>query len=82
MTVVCTSLPPEGWMSAVLNEDRGGNPFPGLRPQRGRGILFFGRENQVDAVDRLPHALLASSALGQRKSSLVNCGLRPASVAV
>lgn len=58
------------------------NPFPGLRPFReGEEHLFFGRERQVDAmVDRLAKrrflAVLGSSGSG--KSSLVNCGLRPA----
>ena len=58
------------------------NPFPGLRPFReGEEHLFFGRENQVDAVvDKLAAtrflAVLGSSGSG--KSSLVNCGLRPA----
>ncbi len=59
-----------------------GNPFPGLRPFREEEeYLFFGRENQVDAmVDKLATtrflAVIGGSGCG--KSSLVNCGLRPA----
>ncbi len=58
------------------------NPFPGLRPFRpDEEHLFFGRESQVDRmIDKLAaHRFLAvvgSSGCG--KSSLVNCGLRPA----
>ena len=58
------------------------NPFPGLRPFReDEEHLFFGRESQVDAmVDKLAAtqflAVLGTSGSG--KSSLVNCGLRPA----
>lgn len=58
------------------------NPFPGIRPyQEGEEYLFFGRENQVDRmVDTLFAnrflAVVGSSGCG--KSSLVNCGLRPA----
>ena len=58
------------------------NPYPGLRPFRpDEAHLFFGRESQVDAmVDRLAAsrflAVVGSSGCG--KSSLVNCGLRPA----
>ena len=58
------------------------NPFPGLRPfNQDEAHLFFGRENQVDAmVDKLASirflAVVGSSGSG--KSSLVNCGLRPA----
>ena len=58
------------------------NPFPGLRPFREEEeYLFFGRENQVDAmVDKLAaHRFLAVvGTSGSGKSSLVNCGLRPA----
>ncbi len=60
----------------------GANPFPGLRPFReDEESLFFGRESQVDAmVDKLAAtrflAVLGTSGSG--KSSLVNCGLRPA----
>ena len=58
------------------------NPYPGLRPFRvDERHLFFGRERQVDrrveklAAHRFP-AVVGSSGSG--KSSLVNCGLRPA----
>jgi len=58
------------------------NPFPGLRPFReDEAHLFFGRENQVDAmVDKLAatHFLAVIGTSGSGKSSLVNCGLRPA----
>ena len=57
------------------------NPFPGLRPFReDEEHLFFGRENQVDAmVDKLSrtHFLAVVGTSGSGKSSLVNCGLRP-----
>ncbi|WP_079432573.1 WD40 repeat domain-containing protein [Zoogloea sp. LCSB751] len=57
-------------------------PYPGIRPFReDEEYLFFGREAQVDAmVDTLARqrflAVIGSSGCG--KSSLVNCGLRPA----
>ena len=58
------------------------NPFPGLRPfLEEEEHLFFGREHQVDAmVDRLSAArfLAVVGTSGSGKSSLVNCGLRPA----
>lgn len=57
------------------------NPFPGLRPFReDEDHLFFGRENQVDRmVDKLGARFLAVlGTSGSGKSSLVNCGLRPA----
>src|SRR5689334_24023766 len=58
------------------------NPFPGLRPFRDdEEHLFFGRESQVDAmVDKLAatHFLAVVGSSGSGKSSLVNCGLRPA----
>ena len=58
------------------------NPYPGLRPFRpDEAHLFFGRESQVDAmVDRLAAArfLAVVGSSGCGKSSLVNCGLRPA----
>lgn len=58
------------------------NPFPGLRPFReDEAHLFFGRENQVDAmVDKLSatNFLAVVGTSGSGKSSLVNCGLRPA----
>ena len=59
-----------------------GAPYPGIRPFReDEEFLFFGREAQVDAmVDTLARgrflAVIGSSGCG--KSSLVNCGLRPA----
>jgi len=60
----------------------GANPFPGLRPFReDEEHLFFGRENQVDAmVDKLADTsfLAVVGTSGSGKSSLVNCGLRPA----
>ena len=58
------------------------NPYPGLRPFRpDESHLFFGRESQVDAmVDGLAAArfLAVVGSSGCGKSSLVNCGLRPA----
>src|SRR5438045_6214462 len=58
------------------------NPFPGLRPFRvDEAHLFFGRESQVDAmVDKLAATRFLSvvGTSGSGKSSLVNCGLRPA----
>lgn len=58
------------------------NPFPGLRPFReDEEYLFFGRENQIDAmVDKLADKrfLAVVGTSGSGKSSLVNCGLRPA----
>ncbi|PWT82033.1 MAG: hypothetical protein C5B57_09380, partial [Blastocatellia bacterium] len=58
------------------------NPFPGLRPFReSEEHLFFGRESQVDTmVDKLgtTRFLAVVGTSGSGKSSLVNCGLRPA----
>lgn len=60
------------------------NPFPGLRPfHEDEEHLFFGREKQVDAmvdIDKLAekHFLAVVGTSGSGKSSLVNCGLRPA----
>ena len=58
------------------------NPFPGLRPFReDEAHLFFGRESQVDAmVNKLAATrfLAVVGGSGSGKSSLVNCGLRPA----
>jgi energy-coupling factor transporter ATP-binding protein EcfA2 len=58
------------------------NPFPGLRPfWEEEEHLFFGRELQVDAmVDKLAQRrfLAVVGTSGSGKSSLVNCGLRPA----
>ncbi len=58
------------------------NPFPGLRPFREEErYVFFGRESQIDAmVDKLGDTRLLAvvGTSGSGKSSLVNCGLRPA----
>ncbi len=58
------------------------NAFPGLRPFREDEVhLFFGRERQTDRMlDKLrPSRFLAIvGTSGSGKSSLVNCGLRPA----
>lgn len=58
------------------------NPFPGLRPfHEDEEHLFFGRESQIDAmVDKLSSTrfLAVVGTSGSGKSSLVNCGLRPA----
>ena len=58
------------------------NPYPGLRPFRSdEEHLFFGRENQVDSmIDKLAarRFLAVVGTSGSGKSSLVNCGLRPA----
>src|ERR1700722_15256848 len=58
------------------------NPFPGLRPFRDdEEHLFFGRESQVDSIiDKLASArfLAVVGTSGTGKSSLVNCGLKPA----
>ena len=58
------------------------NPFPGLRPFRtDEEQLFFGRERQIDRmVDKLAlkRFLAVVGTSGSGKSSLVNCGLRPA----
>ena len=58
------------------------NPFPGLRPfAEDEEHLFFGREAQVDSmVDKLAATrfLAVVGTSGSGKSSLVNCGLRPA----
>ncbi|MBC7779270.1 MAG: ATP-binding protein [Proteobacteria bacterium] len=60
----------------------GFNPFPGLRPfQEHEEYLYFGREPQADAlITRLAatHFLAVVGTSGSGKSSLVNCGLRPA----
>ncbi len=59
-----------------------GNPYPGLRPfLEHEEHLFFGRERQIDAMaDKLrqTHFLAVVGTSGSGKSSLVNCGLRPA----
>jgi Novel STAND NTPase 1 len=58
------------------------SPFPGLRPfQPGEEHIFFGRERQVHTmVDKLANSrtLAVVGSSGSGKSSLVNCGLRPA----
>ena len=58
------------------------SPFPGLRPfLPGEEDIFFGRERQVHTmVDKLGAArmLAVVGSSGSGKSSLVNCGLRPA----
>ena len=58
------------------------NPFPGLRPFREEEEhLFFGRESQVDTmIDKLTVSrfLAVVGTSGSGKSSLVNCGLKPA----
>ncbi len=64
------------------NQASDGNPFPGLRPfSEEEEHLFFGRETQVDTmIDKLAetHFLAVVGTSGSGKSSLVNCGLRPA----
>ncbi len=69
-------------MSTSVNRAAYTNPFPGLRPFReDEEHLFFGRESQVDAiVDKLAATrfLAVVGNSGSGKSSLVNCGLRPA----
>lgn len=58
------------------------NPFPGLRPfGADEEYLFFGREDQIDAmVNRLADKrfLAVVGTSGSGKSSLVNSGLGPA----
>ena len=58
------------------------NPFPGLRPfLEEEQHLFFGRESQVDTmIDKLSATrfLAVVGTSGSGKSSLVNCGLKPA----
>lgn len=58
------------------------NPYPGLRPfEEEETPLFFGREQQIDQmVDLLSRQRLLAvvGSSGSGKSSLVNCGLRPA----
>ncbi len=67
-------------MTDLANKDR--NPFPGLRPFRpDEEYLFFGRERQVDrmiAKLATQRFLAVVGTSGSGKSSLVNCGLRPA----
>jgi uncharacterized RDD family membrane protein YckC/energy-coupling factor transporter ATP-binding protein EcfA2 len=58
------------------------NPYPGLRPFReDEEHLFFGRERQIDRITdklALTRFLAVVGTSGSGKSSLVNCGLRPA----
>jgi len=58
------------------------NPFPGLRPfHEDEQHLFFGRESQIDTmIDKLAATrfLAVVGTSGSGKSSLVNCGLKPA----
>jgi hypothetical protein len=58
------------------------NPFPGLRPfYESEQHLFFGRESQIDTMtDKLSATrfLAVVGTSGSGKSSLVNCGLKPA----
>ena len=58
------------------------NPFPGLRPfHESEQHLFFGRESQIDTmIDKLSDTrfLAVVGTSGSGKSSLVNCGLKPA----
>src|SRR5262245_3442542 len=69
-------------MSIVATANELSNPFPGLRPFReDEEHLFFGRESQIDRiVDKLARTrfLAVVGTSGSGKSSLVNCGLRPA----
>ncbi len=58
------------------------NPFPGLRPfYESEQHFFFGRESQIDTmIDKLAanRFLAVVGTSGSGKSSLVNCGLKPA----
>src|ERR1700687_5663948 len=58
------------------------NHFPGLSPfDEGEEHLFFGRESQSHTmIDKLSATrfLAVVGTSGSGKSSLVNCGLRPA----
>ena len=67
---------------STLSEVQVRKPFPGLRPfQPGEEHLFFGRESQIHAmIDKLSATrfLAVVGTSGSGKSSLVNCGLRPA----
>src|SRR5271157_1976587 len=69
-------------MSSVAIPVALANPFPGLRPfHEDEEYLFFGRESQVDTmVDKLAASrfLAVVGTSGSGKSSLVNCGLKPA----
>jgi WD40 repeat protein len=67
---------------ASATRAKAANPFPGLRPfHDSEEHLFFGRESQVDTmIDKLARTrfLTVVGTSGSGKSSLVNCGLRPA----
>ncbi|MGA2411206.1 MAG: hypothetical protein ABSG46_12560 [Candidatus Binataceae bacterium] len=69
-------------MKPVASGRMAANPFPGLRPfHEDEEYLFFGRESQVDAMVNILAAtrfLTVAGTSGSGKSSLVNCGLRPA----
>lgn len=69
-------------MNAAIDKAVQNNPFPGLRPfRKDEEHLFFGRESQIDAiVNKLAATrfLAVVGNSGSGKSSLVNCGLRPA----
>jgi hypothetical protein len=69
-------------MTGTLADAEQANPFPSLRPFReGEEHLFFGRERQVDTlITKLSRTrfLAVIGTSGSGKSSLVNCGLRPA----
>ena len=70
------------FIQELLAKGEVGNPFPGLRPfEESDNILFFGRDEQVEALlERLRErrfvAVVGTSASG--KSSLVRAGLLPA----
>ena len=69
-------------MTTSATDTASPNPFPGLRPfLEAEEHLFFGRESQVDSlVDKLARTRFVTvvGTSGSGKSSLVNCGLRPA----
>jgi energy-coupling factor transporter ATP-binding protein EcfA2 len=77
-----TVIAPQAEALPTLSSLETGNPFPGLRPfYESESHLFFGRESQVDVmVDKLAalRFLAVVGTSGSGKSSLVNCGLRPA----
>ncbi len=68
--------------AAPVTGARLANPFPGLRPfYESEQHLFFGRESQIDTmIDKLAanRFLAVVGTSGSGKSSLVNCGLKPA----
>jgi uncharacterized RDD family membrane protein YckC/energy-coupling factor transporter ATP-binding protein EcfA2 len=69
-------------MTGVAEAIAVANPYPGLRPFReDEEYLFFGRESQIDRIVEklgLTRFLAVVGTSGSGKSSLVNCGLRPA----